>query len=164
MATHWNLISNTRGFKSRLLFACDSNPYFWHKKMNPNFNLFTGSAQVHLGGENRIWTCDTFRYTRFPSEHIRPLWHLSAFGREILYQKRRNKASVLGCIRKKSAERGICGVLSGEFHARKPSRSLPDSNEKAEAIGARLVARAEGEREKPSESSKKSKKTCIFAW
>jgi len=26
------------------------NPYFEHKKMNPNFNLFTGSAKVHLGG------------------------------------------------------------------------------------------------------------------
>ena len=38
------------GFKSILLFACDLNPYFEHKKMNPNFNLFTGSAQVHLGG------------------------------------------------------------------------------------------------------------------
>ena len=34
----------------RLLFACDLNPYFEHKKMNPNFNLFTGSAKVHLGG------------------------------------------------------------------------------------------------------------------
>ena len=34
----------------RLLCACDLNPYFEHKKMNPNFNLFTGSAKVHLGG------------------------------------------------------------------------------------------------------------------
>ena len=37
------------GFKSILVCSCDLNPYFEHKKMNPNFNLFTGSAQVHLG-------------------------------------------------------------------------------------------------------------------
>ena len=31
-------------FKSSLLLGRDLNPYFEHKKMNPNFNLFTGSV------------------------------------------------------------------------------------------------------------------------
>ena len=42
------------GFKSILVCSYDLNPYFEHKKMNPNFNLFMGSAQVHLGGEAGI--------------------------------------------------------------------------------------------------------------
>ena len=41
------------GFKSILVCSYDLNPYFEHKKMNPNFNLFMGSAQVHLGGDSR---------------------------------------------------------------------------------------------------------------
>jgi hypothetical protein len=36
------------------------------------------------GGGDRIRTCGTFRYTRFPSERIRPLCHSSAIYRKNL--------------------------------------------------------------------------------
>ena len=35
-------------------------PYFWHKKMNPNFNLFTGSVGFILAeakGFEPLWAC-----------------------------------------------------------------------------------------------------------
>ena len=33
-----------------MLSSCDLNSYFEHKKMNPNFNLFTGSVGFILAG------------------------------------------------------------------------------------------------------------------
>ena len=48
-------------FKSSLLLGRDLNPYFEHKKMNPNFNLFTGSVGFILaervGFEPTIHCC-----------------------------------------------------------------------------------------------------------
>ena len=40
---------------------------------------FRCSTLFSLGGEERIRTSDGFHHTRFPSGHIRPLWHLSVF-------------------------------------------------------------------------------------
>ena len=47
-------------------FQSKSNPGLINK-----LNLFS------FGGRNRIWTCDTSRYARFPSECIQPLCHPS---------------------------------------------------------------------------------------
>ena len=39
----WILLLIKQVYKRKTYVGRDMNPYFEHKKMNPNFNLFTGS-------------------------------------------------------------------------------------------------------------------------